>query len=279
MKLIAPILKRAAELDRARPKIAYYCRLYAVLSGLRMENRSPEVNETLSDAMEKLERAKATMKDLDEARDEVMCESFALEIFDKADRADRSGSRGITTAKMYYAASIFFNVLRQFDEDGELEGTIAQKQKYAEWRAAEIMKAERQGVQASAPPEDDVDQRVGDAEASFSGTEEPTAPGSTAEVRMPPPPPPPPPHMVASTSSGPPAGVTSTPAVAPRAPAAPGPSGAPPGVRPPTIDIGSIADAHRHAKNAVSALGFDDVHTAVESLTRALEILKPLVKK
>ena len=277
MKLIAPILKRAAELDRARPKIAYYCRLYAVMSGLRMENRSPEVNEMMSDAMEKLERAKATMKDLDEVQDEVTCESFALEIFDKADRADRAGSRGITTAKMYYAASIFFNVLRQFDEDGELEGTIAQKQKYAEWRAAEIMKAERQGVQASAPPEDDVDQRVGGVDTAFSGTEEPTA--SAPELRMPPPPPPPPQRMVASTSTGPPVGITSKPVVTPRAPTAPVPSGAPPGVCPPAIDIGSIADAHRHAKNAVSALGFDDVHTAVDSLTRALEILKPLAKK
>ena len=41
----------------------------------------------------------------------------------------------------------------------------------------------------------------------------------------------------------------------------------------PFFGIGSIADAHRHAKIAVSALGFDDVHTAIESLERALAIL------
>ena len=51
------------------------------------------------------------------------------------------------------------------------------------------------------------------------------------------------------------------------------PSRAPAGVAPVDVDIGSIADAHRHAKIAVSALGFDDVHTAIESLERALAIL------
>ena len=54
---------------------------------------------------------------------------------------------------------------------------------------------------------------------------------------------------------------------------------APPGVTPPKIDVGSIADAQRHAKNAVSALGFDDVNTAVEALERALNILGPLAAK
>ena len=155
MKLIAPILKRAQELDAAKPKIAYYCRMHAVREGLKLDYRSAEVNEALSDAMERLERAKAKMKDeLNEEHDELECESFALQIFVKADRADRGGSRGMNTAKMFYASSIFFNVLRQFDADGKLDADIENKQRYAEWRAAEITKACREGRNATAPPAD-----------------------------------------------------------------------------------------------------------------------------
>jgi Vta1 like. len=57
MRLIAPILKRASELDKGKPKVAYYCRMHAVREGLKMERRPQEVNEALSDAMEKLECA------------------------------------------------------------------------------------------------------------------------------------------------------------------------------------------------------------------------------
>jgi hypothetical protein len=49
---------------------------------------------------------------------------------------------------------------------------------------------------------------------------------------------------------------------------------APPGISPVKVDIGSIADAQRHAKNAVSALGFDDVSTAIDALRQALKILE-----
>ena len=89
MRLIAPILQRASELDKGKPKVAYYCRMHAVREGLKMERRPQEVNEALSDAMEKLECAKPSLQ-LDEEHDELECESFALQIFAKADRADRA---------------------------------------------------------------------------------------------------------------------------------------------------------------------------------------------
>jgi vacuolar protein sorting-associated protein VTA1 len=278
LKLIAPILKRAQELDAAKPKIAYYCRMHAVREGLKLDYRSAEVNEELSDAMERLERAKAKMKDeLNEEHDELECESFALQIFVKADRADRGGSRGMNTAKMFYASSIFFNVLRQFDADGKLDADIENKQRYAEWRAAEITKACREGRNATAPPADDEGEErseIGvEAEASSA---EPEVELPPAPRHQPPPPPPPPPHV----ASGPPAGVnTGAPSKATsKTPVVRG-GRAPPGVTPPKIDVGSIADAQRHAKNAVSALGFDDVNTAVEALERALNILGPLAAK
>lgn len=278
MRLIAPILKRASELDKAKPKVAYYCRMHAVREGLKMEHRPPEVNEALSDAMEKLERAKPSLQ-LDDEHDELECESFALQIFAKADRADRAGQRGLNTAKMFYASSIFFNVLRQFDE-GKLDADIENKQRYAEWRAAEIMKAERQGTTASPPPDDDVKER-GEEVDSVVSSSEPEAAAPFAPVASPsyaPPPPPPPPHIASPEARIPISHHESARRASPVASHTLY-GKAPPGLSPTPIDIGSIADAHRHAKNAVSALGFDDVHTAVEALERALKILGPLSKK
>ncbi len=269
MRLIEPILKRASELDKVKPKVAYYCRMHAVREGLKMERRPQEVNEALSVAMEKLERAKPSLQ-LDEEHDELECESFALQIFAKADRADRAGQRGLNTAKMFYASSIFFNVLRQFDE-GKLDADIENKQRYAEWRAAEIMKAERQGATASPPPDDDVKERGEEVDAVVSSSE-PAASPSYA-----PPPPPPPPHVASPEARIPMSHHESTRRASPVASHTLY-GKAPPGVSPTPIDIGSIADAQRHAKNAVSALGFDDVHTAVEALERALKILGPLSK-
>jgi len=278
MRLIAPILKRASELDKAKPKVAYYCRMHAVREGLMMEHRAPEVNEALSDAMEKLERAKPSLQ-LDDEHDELECESFALQIFAKADRADRAGQRGLNTAKMFYASSIFFNVLRQFDE-GKLDADIENKQRYAEWRAAEIMKAERQGTTASPPPDDDVKER-GEEVDSVVSSSQPEAAAPFAPVASPsyaPPPPPPPPHVGSPEARIPISHHESARRASPVASHTLY-GKAPPGLSPTPIDIGSIADAHRHAKNAVSALGFDDVHTAVEALERALKILGPLSKK
>jgi len=278
MRLIAPILKRASELDKAKPKVAYYCRMHAVREGLMMEHRAPEVNEALSDAMEKLERAKPSLQ-LDDEHDELECESFALQIFAKADRADRAGQRGLNTAKMFYASSIFFNVLRQFDE-GKLDADIENKQRYAEWRAAEIMKAERQGTTASPPPDDNVKER-GEEVDSVVSSSQPEAAVPFAPVASPsyaPPPPPPPPHVGSPEARIPISHHESARRASPVASHTLY-GKAPPGLSPTPIDIGSIADAHRHAKNAVSALGFDDVHTAVEALERALKILGPLSKK
>ena len=113
MKLIAPILKRAQELDAAKTEnrvLLAACMPCA--RGLKLDYRSAEVNEALSDAMERLERAKAKMKDeLNEEHDELECESFALQIFVKADRADRGGSRGMNTAKMFLRV---INLLQRF---------------------------------------------------------------------------------------------------------------------------------------------------------------------
>lgn len=57
-----------------------------------------------------------------------------------------------------------------------------------------------------------------------------------------------------------------------------GPPPSPPAALPPVnyaegIGVASVAEAQKHAKFAVSALGFEDVPTAIENLQKALALL------
>ena len=263
-------------MENADKKVAYYCRLYAVQEGLKLDARSAAVNAALGDAMEKLERTKPSLT-LDAEQDELHCEAFAIKIFSKADEADRAGARGLNTAKSFYAASIFFEMLRQFDD---LERDIEEKQRYAAWRAGVLTKAARSGTTPPPPPGEDQDAERKDDEASAS-TSAPDAHSSAPSAppaHFQPPPPPPPPH--AQFVGGAPPGVAHVHAKVTKSPVTKAQfenvvaGKAPPGISPIKVDIGSIADAQRHAKNAVSALGFDDVSTAIDALRQALKILE-----
>jgi len=286
LKTINPFLQRANEMERVDGKVAYYCRMFAVQEGLKLDGRSAAVNAALRDAMEKLERAKPSLA-LDADDDELYCESFAMKIFSKADEADRGGARGLNTAKSYYAASVFFEMLRQFNE---LERDIQEKQRYAAWRAGVLMKAVRTGEVPPPPPGDDEGGagRQGEeafattsaSDASFDATAERFYPSSPPPPPPPSPPPPPPPHVSVKAFSSATPGASHIQAKVTKSPVTDAhrenviTGKAPPGISPPKVDIGSIADAQRHAKNAVSALGFDDVRTAKDSLRKALDVLE-----
>lgn len=90
--------------------------------------------------MNQLEKDKRSLKLGSE--DNLYIEGFASNVFAKADKQDRAGRADLNTAKTFYAASIFFEVLNQF---GEFAPDIEQKLKYAVWKAADIRKALKEG--------------------------------------------------------------------------------------------------------------------------------------
>ena len=57
----------------------------------------------------KLEKDKASL-DLNPAEDPALCEAFAINIFNRANRVDKAGKADDLTAKTFYVASIFFMV-------------------------------------------------------------------------------------------------------------------------------------------------------------------------
>ncbi|KAK4363907.1 hypothetical protein RND71_015265 [Anisodus tanguticus] len=141
-KLLLPYLQRADELQKHEPLVAYYCRLYAMERGLKIpqSDRTKTTNSLLVSLMKQLEKDKMSVKLGPD--DHLHLEGFALNVFAKADKQDRTGRADLNTAKTFYAASIFFEILNQF---GELQPDLEQKQKYAAWKAADLRKAIKEG--------------------------------------------------------------------------------------------------------------------------------------
>ncbi|KAH1062743.1 hypothetical protein GYH30_005613 [Glycine max] len=157
-KLLLPYLQRADELQKHEPLVAYYCRLYAMERGLKIpqSERTKTTNALLVSLMKQLEKDKKSIQLGPE--DNLYLEGFALNVFGKADKQDRAGRADLTTAKTFYAASIFFEILNQF---GAVQPDLEQKQKYAVWKAAEIRKALKEGRKPTAgPPDGDEDLSV-----------------------------------------------------------------------------------------------------------------------
>ncbi|KAG6487532.1 hypothetical protein ZIOFF_056120 [Zingiber officinale] len=93
--------------------------------------------------------------------DNLYVEGFASNLFAKADKQDRAGRADLNTAKTFYAASIFFEILYQF---GEL-----QPEKYAVWKAVNIRKALKEVRKPEpGPPGGDPDQSISSGLSSYT---------------------------------------------------------------------------------------------------------------
>jgi len=122
LKLITSALRRAEELEKdpnSESKIvAYYCRYYVVSKGSKLCSVPAIAAETkfLIEEMGKLEKFKATSEPLTAEKGQNICKSYALSVFEKADDEDRAGAADKATAKLFYAAGTFFDILEQFGE-------------------------------------------------------------------------------------------------------------------------------------------------------------------
>ncbi|KAJ4455933.1 putative protein OF MAMMALIAN LYST-INTERACTING PROTEIN 5 [Paratrimastix pyriformis] len=152
LKPLRPYLARAAELDSFNPLMAYYCRMYAleIAMKLRAEQKAndPESSKFLLAMMDRCEKDKASLNPVD-ADAQVFVIGFAEDVFLKADDEDRAGNATKTTAQDFYAASLFFDVAKQF---GDLSPDVVVKQKYAQVKAADIAKAIKEGRKPVAGP-------------------------------------------------------------------------------------------------------------------------------
>ncbi|XP_040920712.1 vacuolar protein sorting-associated protein VTA1 homolog isoform X1 [Toxotes jaculatrix] len=313
LKPIQHHLRTAQEHEKRDPVVAYYCRLYAMQTGMKLESKTPECRKFLVKLMDQLESMKKELSDNDSISQEVVgnahIENYALKMFLYADNEDRSGRFHKNMIKSFYTASLLLDVLSVF---GELSEENIQHRKYARWKATYIHNCLKNG-ETPQPGPIAMDE---DEEADEFGAEGSSGPG---------------PSHGASFRGGPPSesyedkslhpgpspgiGFTPSPGLGPSGPPTttynnihipPGahapantPAELPPpaaeGVKPvpmprsvPTVDPtllnaqqqGGVhlspedfTKAQKYCKYAGSALQYEDVSTAVQNLQKALKLL------
>jgi vacuolar protein sorting-associated protein VTA1 len=128
-KIITSALRRAEELEKESnyesKVVAYYCYFYIVskCSKIMSFPAIPAENVFLVSQLDKLERMKPGL-DLNQEKGGNICKSYALSVFEKADDEDRAGVADKGTAKLFYAAGTFFDILEQFGPISNEVGTI-----------------------------------------------------------------------------------------------------------------------------------------------------------
>jgi vacuolar protein sorting-associated protein VTA1 len=214
-RALVPYLDRAQEIETINPKIAYYCRLYALEQAVKLgqKNLHPMINTVILAVSDNLAKARPTL-DLNRHTDGAECEQWAALVFARADKNDRTGNHAVARNTFVYASQ-FFDVASQL---GELSPDGQRLQKYARWRAVVLGKALRAGTLPDPPPALEAGGMHADEESElFAALEElPSVP--TAALASP--------HPLEKLASPP------APAPVPAPPPA-APAEAPPGVVPP----------------------------------------------
>lgn len=171
LKKMTQYIRRAEELDKDKTPqtriVAYYCRQHAVQVGIPLAT-TPTARECLGEILNDLEKEKKAMSNFTKDEGYLVCREFALKVFDKADRIDRAGKSDKSTAKSFYAAASFLDVLSHFhtpvQEGQEKSEDVLEEEKksfYAKWKATDILKAIREGREikpggfGETPQEDD----------------------------------------------------------------------------------------------------------------------------
>ncbi|KAJ5483935.1 hypothetical protein N7539_005731 [Penicillium diatomitis] len=139
---------RAAQIEKAKPVIAYWCHYHIVNQIIErgLHNSDDEVKNYTISLVEKLEQFKSenseneTVTDNDAASAYV--EQFGIEIFNRAEAAMTANKVTKQTADTFQAAAIFLELCQIW---GELDPEIAGRVKFAKYHAVRIVKAIRAG--------------------------------------------------------------------------------------------------------------------------------------
>ena len=177
LKKIVVFLRRAEELDHDKAPesrvVAYNCRQYAVLTGIPLAGSDAAAKSCLSKLLDELEKEKNAMLSFSKAEHLAICRQVANRVFDKADGEDRAGLADKGTAKTFYAAGTFYEILQQFhdnqkdcneDKITEQEDEEEQKRLYCKWKATDILNAIKEGRKPISGGYQQQDDESGDAD-------------------------------------------------------------------------------------------------------------------
>ncbi|XP_043551267.1 vacuolar protein sorting-associated protein VTA1 homolog [Chiloscyllium plagiosum] len=289
-------LRTAQEHDKRDPVVAYFCRLYAMQTGMKIDSKTPECHKFLVKLMDQLETMKKQLGDNESITQDVVgnahIENYAYKMFLYADTEDRAGRFHKNMIKSFYTSSLLYDVLTVF---GELTEENVQHRKYAKWKAAYIHNCLKNGETPQSGPvgmEDELFENEGNHDGSESPilkkpTESmPAADLSNIPVHPSDHPPsnfstiqiPPGAHAPANTPAEVPGSsvLQNTPTIQPVPQNVPIIDPALYSVKPQgevRLTPEDYARAQKYCKYAGSALQYEDVGTAVQNLQKALKLL------
>jgi len=135
---------KGKKLSKAQPGPAYYTLLFAVQQAMKIDAQSPEAKMFLGNVMDDMEKIKNKPEYPDIAKEEhkVAIEELALRVFDAADEVDKRGEATKKTAQAFSTAFVLCDVLKQF---GDRDEEIVTKGKYALAKTASILMALKEG--------------------------------------------------------------------------------------------------------------------------------------
>jgi vacuolar protein sorting-associated protein VTA1 len=147
LKKVKPYLEQAKRFKEADKVVAYHCRLYAMQTAMEIRASIPKEDMGyVLKLMDDLEAEKVALGAFQNP--EITVETFAQNLFEKADDADRAGNSTLPVAKDFLAASQILETTAQF---GPIPEDVGEKIKYAKWRFVEICKATKER-RLPAPP-------------------------------------------------------------------------------------------------------------------------------
>ncbi|XP_043480039.1 vacuolar protein sorting-associated protein VTA1 homolog isoform X2 [Leptopilina heterotoma] len=164
LKGIQHYLKIATEHDQRDPVVSYWCRLYALQTGLKLSTKTSDETNFLMKLMDWLERTKKSLHDNEAITNNVAAqahlENWALKLFLYADKNDRESNFGKSVIQSFYTAGLLYDVITTF---GDLSEEAVQNRKYAKWKAAYIHNCLKNGETPVAGPlkENDEDDDTG----------------------------------------------------------------------------------------------------------------------
>ncbi|KAL1848649.1 hypothetical protein Plec18167_002274 [Paecilomyces lecythidis] len=139
---------RAAQIEKAKPVIAYWCNYWIVeqIIKRKLHTADKECEQYTMDIMDKLEQFKTENVGNDAITDNVAgqayVEQFAMEVFNRAEAAMRADKVTKQTADTFQAAATFLELCQIW---GPLEPEVAAKVKFAKFHAVRIVKAIKAG--------------------------------------------------------------------------------------------------------------------------------------
>ncbi|MCJ1242877.1 hypothetical protein MMC30_000073 [Trapelia coarctata] len=145
---ISRFAMRAAQVEKAKPVMAYWCNYWIVNQILSkgLHTTDDESTTYTMGLMDKLEQTKAehSREDaiIDDVAGQAYVEQFGLETFQRADNAVRANKATRQTADTFLAAATFLELSHIW---GPLDPDIASKIKFAKYHALRIAKALKAG--------------------------------------------------------------------------------------------------------------------------------------